>query len=100
MVPVLQGWTRIPTARPRVQFHPRRVDGAHRAMQVSVNGHPLPLLPALDRRHVAVEVCRDFLPRIQVVFGWSHGWRCAREWFAHRALLIGPRLSRARVTGL
>ena len=65
-------------------------------MQVPVNGHPLPLLPALDRRHVAVEVRRDFLPRIQPVFGRSHGWRCAKGWFAHRALLIGPQSSTTR----
>ena len=57
-------------------------------VQVPVNRHPLPLLPALDRGHVAVEVCRDLLPRIQPVFGRSLGWRCAKGWVAHRALLL------------
>src|SRR6266478_1805833 len=95
MVPVLLRCWKIPTARPRVQLRPSSVDRAHPLMQVPENRHPLPLLPALDRRHVAVEVCRDFLPRIEAVFGQPHGGRRAREWFAHRALLIGPRLSRA-----
>src|SRR6266404_8395395 len=58
-------------------------------MLVAVNGHPLPLLPALDRGHVAAEVGGDFLPRIQPVLRGSLGWRCAREWFAHRVLLFG-----------
>ena len=40
-------------------------------MQVTVDGHLLPLLPALDRPHVAIEVGRNFLPRIQAVFGWG-----------------------------
>src|SRR5207244_1499286 len=91
---LLRGW-KIPAARPRVQLRPGSVDRAHPVVQVSVDGHPLSLLPALDRRYVAAEVCRDFLPRIQAVFARSHGWRRARGCFAHRALLIGLPLSGA-----
>src|SRR6267378_2225492 len=65
-------------------------------MEVPVNRHPLAFLPALDGRHVPFEVCRDFLPRIQLAFGRCHGWRYAGEWFAHRVLLIRPRLPPAR----
>jgi hypothetical protein len=54
-------------------------------MQVPVDGHPLALLPALDRGYVAIQVCSDFLPRIQAVFGWSDGWQRVRELFAHRS---------------
>src|SRR5882724_2349300 len=54
-------------------------------MKVPVNGHPLPLLPALDRSHVAVEVCRDFLPRIQPVFGRSVKRRCPKGWLFHHS---------------
>jgi hypothetical protein len=38
-------------------------------MKVPVNGHPLPLLPTLDRGHVAFKIGGDFLPRIEAVFG-------------------------------
>ncbi len=62
-----------PTRRFRLRIHAsssaaRRVDRAHPVMQVTVDRHPLPLLPALDRGHVAFEVGRDLLPRIQPVF--------------------------------
>jgi len=53
---------------------------------MSVYRHPFPLFPALDRRHVAVEVCRDFLPRTQAVSGCSDGWQCAWRLFVHGVL--------------
>ena len=93
---VLRRCLKIPTAHPCIQLCPGSVNRPHPVMQVPVNGHLLPLFPPLDRRHVAVEVCGDFLPRIQPVFRWTHRWRRARGWFTHRALLLGPRLSRAR----
>jgi hypothetical protein len=61
-------------------------------MQVPVDRHCLALLPALRRRHVAAQISRNFLPRIQTVFG-SLGWPCTNGWFAHRALLIEPQSS-------
>ena len=84
---ILLGWRKIPAAAPRIQFRPGGVDRAHPVMQVPVDGHPLPLLPALDRGHVAVEVSRDLLPRIEGIFGRSLGWRCGCGWLVHRALL-------------
>jgi hypothetical protein len=56
-------------------------------MQVPVNGHPFPLLPALNCGHVAIEVGGDFLPRIQPVFGRSQGWWRAGGRFSHHPLL-------------
>src|SRR5215472_945445 len=47
-----------------------------------VDGHPLPLFPALNCRDIAVEVPRDFLPRIQSAF---RRW-CARGPFSHLLL--------------
>ena len=48
-----------------------------------MNRHFLPLLPALDGGHVALEVGRDFLPRIQPVQGRFHGWPSrAPDWSA------------------
>src|SRR5580700_12337711 len=63
-------------------------------MQVPVNGHSLPFLPALGRGYVTIEVCGDFLPRIQPIVGRSRRWRCARKCFAHRTLLISRPLAR------
>ena len=59
---------KIPPAGPRIQFRPGGVDRAHPVMQVPVDGHPLPLLPALNGGHVAFKVGRNLLPRIQPVF--------------------------------
>ena len=67
-VPIVLSCREIPAARPRVQLRPGGVDRAHPVMQVPVDGHPLPLLPALDRGHVAFEVGRNLLPGIQPVF--------------------------------
>src|SRR5258707_12378524 len=57
-------------------------------MHVPVNRHPLPLLPSLHRRHVAVQVGRDLLPRVQPVLGQLRGWRCVGESLAHQPLLF------------
>src|SRR6266403_2004095 len=77
--------SKIPAERPGIQLRARSVNRAHPVMHVAVNGHPLPLFPALDRRHVPVQVRGDFLPRIQSVFQWSNGWGCARGWFIHHS---------------
>ncbi len=77
--------SKIPTARPCVQLRTESIDRAHPVMEVPVNRHPLALLPALHRGYVAVQVCRDFLPRIQPLFGWS------RRNCSPIALLIGSR---------
>src|SRR3954464_12197412 len=69
-------------------------------MHVPVDGHPLPLLPALDGGHVAVKVGGDFLPRIQPVLGRSDRWQCTRGSFAHRTLLIDCRESRDSIVTL
>jgi hypothetical protein len=78
---------------PCVQFRPKSVDRTHPVMQVSVNGHPLPLFPSLHRRHVASEVYRYFLPRIHPVIDRSLGtWR---DWdgFTHRILRTDARFA-------
>ena len=87
LVPILLLCLKIPAAHPRIQFRPGRVHRAHPVMQVPMDGHPLPLLPPLDRRDVAFEVGRDLLPRIQPVFKRSLGWRCTKGRIAHHALL-------------
>ena len=91
--PILLPYSEIPAAHPGIQVRTRRVDRTHPVMQVSVDRHPLPLLPALDRCHVAFEVSRDLLPRIQAVFQWFLGWRYTEGWFAHRTLLLGPHVT-------
>src|ERR1700722_1240059 len=96
IVQVIPRCWKVSTARPRVQVRPRRVHRSYLVMLVAVNGHPLALLPPLDGRYVAVEVRRDFLPRIQPVFGRTRRWRRAGGCFTHGVLLLGPRLSRAR----
>jgi len=55
-----------------------------------MNGHPLALLPALHCCYVAVEVSRDFLPRIQAVFERFRGDEASWN-DSPIALLIGPR---------
>src|SRR5258708_6484758 len=57
-------------------------------MHVPVNRHPFALLPPLHRRHVAVQVGRDLLPRVQSVLGRLRGWRCVGESLAHQPLLF------------
>lgn len=42
-------------------------------VQVTVDGHPLLLLPALDGRHVAVQVEGNLLPGIQPTRGRGLG---------------------------
>jgi hypothetical protein len=44
--------------------------------------------------YVAVEVSRNFLPRIQAVFERFHGRRCVMERLTHRSLLDWPAVSR------
>ncbi len=70
--------TQSAALHPGIELRTERVDRAYPVMLVAVNGHSLPLLPALDRGHVALEVGRDFLPRIQLVHGRLHGRRCAK----------------------
>jgi hypothetical protein len=53
-------------------------------MLVPVNGHSLPLLPALDGLRITVEVRRNFFPRIQPVFWRFRGWQWGRGRFAHQ----------------
>ena len=57
-----------PGAQPGVQLRLERVDGADSVVQMAMDGHALPLFPALDGCHVAIEVGRDFLPRVEPVF--------------------------------
>ena len=59
--------TQSAALHPGIEFRTERVNRSHPVMQVPVNRHSLPLLPALDCGHVAIEVGRDFLPRIQPV---------------------------------
>src|ERR1700722_3196108 len=61
IVQALRRCSEIATARPSVQLCPGSEDRAHSVMKVPMNGHPLPLLPALDSRHVAIEEGSDFL---------------------------------------
>ena len=62
IVQVLRRCSKIATARPAVQLCSRSEDRAQPVMKVPMNGHPLPLLPPLYGRHVAIEVASDFLP--------------------------------------
>jgi hypothetical protein len=59
---------------------------------VPVDRHPLPFLPALNGRHVALEIRGNFLPGIQPVFGCFARWVCARWRLVNRLLLLlcGP----------
>jgi len=77
--------SKIPAACPGIQLLSKRVDRTHPVVEVPVDGHPLPLFPALNRRHVSIEVSRDFLPRVQPVFRRSFGRRSSWQWVAHRA---------------
>jgi hypothetical protein len=43
------------------------VDGAFLVVQVAVDRHALALFPALDGGYVAMEICGDFLPRVEAV---------------------------------
>src|SRR5215831_13793935 len=52
-------------------------------MEMPVDRHPLPLLPTLDRSHVAIEVGRDLFPGIQPTLLCLCGRRFARERLAH-----------------
>ena len=61
--------------QPCIQLGSQGVNGATLVVQVAVDRHGLPLLPALNRRHIAAEIRRDFLPRIQPVFGRFLGRR-------------------------
>ena len=69
------------------------VNGAPLVVHVAVDRHPLPLLPALDRGHIAAEVCRDFLPRIQPLFGRPLGRSCLWQRSVHRALRMNPQIA-------
>ena len=57
-------------------------------VKVAMDGHPLALLPALNRGHVAVEVGGNFLPRIKSVSGCFHFSQCTWGLFAHSALRL------------
>jgi len=74
-VPILLSGGKISAAHPRVQLRLGSVDRAYLVMQVPVDRHSLALLPALDRGHIALEVGRDLLPRIQPVFRQRLGRR-------------------------
>ena len=89
IVPIFLAALKIPAARPGIQLGSGRIDRANPVMQMPVDRHALPLLPALDCGHVAFEVNRDLLPRIQPVFRRSRGWRRTKGRFVHQALLDG-----------
>ncbi len=83
----LRGRAMASPAHPGVQLRAERIHGAHPVVLVAVNGHRLPLLPALDGGHVPVEICRDFLPRIQPVPVHRFSFSCHRG----RAGIVAPR---------
>ena len=58
-------------------------------VQVAVDRHSLLPLPALDGGHVALEVGRDFLPRVKPFFRHSLGRLYARKRFTCGVLLHG-----------
>lgn len=76
----------IAASGPGVQLCTRRVHRPHFVVDVSVNRHPLALLPSLDGRNIAAEIGRDFLPGIQPVFGCIHERWSARGRFVHHPL--------------
>ena len=67
----------VGTAAPLVEFGLKCIDGARLGMHVAMHRHPLAFLPALHRRHVALEVGRNFFPRVEAAyFGFP-----VRRWF-------------------
>ena len=56
-------------ARPRVQFRSESVNRAELVVEVAMDRHRLALLPPLDGGDVTLQICGDFLPRIQPVMG-------------------------------
>jgi hypothetical protein len=65
---ILPRRSKITAADPCVQLRARSVDRAQSVVDVPMNGHGLAFFPALNGGHVAVEVGRNLLPRIQAVF--------------------------------
>ena len=59
-------------------------------MQMAVDRHSFPLLPALNCGYIAPEVSRNFLPGVQPLFGLILQRRCTGKRFAWGTLLHGP----------
>ena len=61
------GYGEASAFRPGVDFRPERVDRPHLVVKVTVDRQPFPLLPALHRGDVALQVRGDLLPRVEPV---------------------------------
>ena len=66
--------TSTAVASPLIQFRLESIDGAPLVVPMPVDGHCLPLFPALHGGYIAVKVYRDFLPRIQPVLRRPRAW--------------------------
>ncbi len=74
----------LPAEHPGIQLRAQRVHRAPLVVQMPMHRHPLTLLPALDSRHVAAQVGRNFFPGIQPLFCRFVGKRHFKGRFTHR----------------